>query len=189
MLHPHVTTATAVLPTSASRRAFASRIATRLDRQRLGTLEVWSPDFEAGGDLPPTAAIGEAPALAWTAPPASAHSVVVLCEDRSSPEPFVHWLVYGIPAAVCELTGASASLWEEGTNSAGGTSFVGAARAAGDEPSLLHFEVFALDTVPELDPGADRAALVNAMRDHVVAYGELAGAMAPRVSRSPSPRG
>jgi phosphatidylethanolamine-binding protein (PEBP) family uncharacterized protein len=38
-----------------------------------------------------------------------------------------------------------------------------------------HFQVFALDTVLMLDPGKDRKTLVEAMKDHVLASGEVMG--------------
>ena len=45
----------------------------------------------------------------------------------------------------------------------------------GDPPHHYHFEVFALDTMLDLHAGANRDDLVNAMRGHVLAKGELVG--------------
>jgi Raf kinase inhibitor-like YbhB/YbcL family protein len=38
-----------------------------------------------------------------------------------------------------------------------------------------HFKVYALDQVLDLREGADKKALENVMKDHIVAYGELIG--------------
>jgi phosphatidylethanolamine-binding protein (PEBP) family uncharacterized protein len=38
-----------------------------------------------------------------------------------------------------------------------------------------HFQVFALDRMIDLDAGAGRGALLEQMRGHVLAWGELVG--------------
>lgn len=42
----------------------------------------------------------DSPALSWTGVPAAARELMVLCEDSDAgnPPPFVHWVVYKIPA-------------------------------------------------------------------------------------------
>jgi hypothetical protein len=62
-----------------------------------------------------------------------------------------------------------------GRNSKGGTGYYGPRPPVGDAPHHYHFELFALDIVPTLDPEVDRTALVAAMWGHVVATGELVG--------------
>src|SRR5262249_17777534 len=53
-----------------------------------------------------------------------------------------------------------------------------------------HLQVFALDTVLPADAGATYAALTTAMKDHVLASGEVIGLgqVAPAPSRGASPR-
>jgi hypothetical protein len=144
------------------------------------TIEVTSSAFRDGEPLPSSSTLGGAdapPPLDWSPPPPETESVVVLCEDPDAPlpQPFVHWLVYGIPAAVQTVTGRSASLWEEGRNSELATGFAAAAPPVGHGMHHYHFQVFALDSIPDLDAGAGRRALLDAMKGHVLAFGEIVG--------------
>ena len=45
----------------------------------------------------------------------------------------------------------------------------------GDPPHEYHFQVFALDTRLDLPHGVGRAELLDAMRGHVLAAGEIVG--------------
>ena len=53
--------------------------------------------------------------------------------------------------------------------------FTPAAPPAGHGVHHYHFQVFALDTEIELQDGAGRHTLLEAMRGHVVTWGELVG--------------
>ena len=50
-----------------------------------------------------------------------------------------------------------------------------------DPPHHYHFQVFALDTVLQVPPGADRDTLLAAMRGHVLAKAELVGTFQQQV--------
>ena len=46
---------------------------------------------------------------------------------------------------------------------------------SGDPAHHYHFQVFALDTVLDTPAGADRDALLGALKGHVLAHGEIVG--------------
>jgi Raf kinase inhibitor-like YbhB/YbcL family protein len=127
------------------------------------------------------------PALAWSGVPAQAQEVVVLMEDPDAPMPqaFVHWSIYGIPPSVNSLPegiGAGGTAGRtlpggvfQGRNSTGRTGFFGPKPPPGHGVHHYHFQVFALDEPLGLGPDAERDALVEAMRGHVLAQGDLVG--------------
>ena len=143
-------------------------------------LGVSSATFEPNGKLPAacTADGSETPpAITWSDAPAGTQSYVVFCEDPDAPfpEPFVHWMVYGIPAAASTLDGAAASSWRQGENSKLKTGYAGAAPPAGHGIHHYHFQVFALDQQIEAEPGVGRGKLLDQMKGHVLAWGEIIG--------------
>jgi Raf kinase inhibitor-like YbhB/YbcL family protein len=146
---------------------------------------VTTSSFPADGPIPARYAAERnvSPALAWTGVPARTEQIAVLVEDPDAPLPqaFVHWSLYGIPPEVTTLDeglGAEAPLPEgavEGTNSTGKTGFFGPKPPRGHGVHHYHFQVFALDAPLGLSEGADRDTVVEAMRGHVLAQGEVVG--------------
>lgn len=157
-------------------------VARRIVRGDVAILDVTSPDFHDWSPLPKWATgdadgRGHAPTLVWNGVPANAKSIAVVCEDPDAPlpKPFVHWLVYGIHANV-NAVGARVELpVREGENSALRTGFTPAAPPPGHGLHHYYFQVFALDRAIELEERAGREALVQAMRDYVVGYGQIIG--------------
>jgi Raf kinase inhibitor-like YbhB/YbcL family protein len=151
-------------------------------------LTVRSTAFNSGAAIPePYSEYGErfSPALSWRGAPSATKSFTVLLEDPDAidPRPFVHWVVYN-------LSGTTTSLPEsvppvprlkeprgamQGRNSRGQIGYMGPRPPAGDSAHHYHFQVFALDVMLSLDPGAPREAVVSAMRGHVLARGDLVG--------------
>jgi Raf kinase inhibitor-like YbhB/YbcL family protein len=165
-------------------RAGPEKIAIRkLSAESMATIEVTSPAFAPGQPLPLSATCdapsGAAapPPLEWRNVPANARSIVVICEDPDAPfsEPFVHWLVYGVPPSVRMLEGGARVAGREGQNSTMKTGFTPAAPPPGHGTHHYHFQVFALDVELDLEAGKGRRALFDAMRNHVIACGDLAG--------------
>lgn len=143
------------------------------------TLDVSSSAFPEGGTLPlafTRDGAGIAPPLTWSNVPDSARSIVLVAEDPDAPfpKPFVHWLVYSLPVTSTSLETAPAGAYV-GKNSMLKSEFTPAAPPPGHGLHHYHFQVFALDTIPQLEAGAGRSALIDAMRNHVVAWGETVG--------------
>jgi Raf kinase inhibitor-like YbhB/YbcL family protein len=147
-------------------------------------LTVTSPAFEEGGPIPERFAgyrDGPSPPLSWSGAPRQTGAFALIVEDPDAPgsTPFVHWIAYDIPASVGSLAeGVPGSpepvAMRQGRNSFGGIGWRGMEPPAG-QTHHYHFELFALDGQVPLEPGADRAALLEALRGHVLAAGELAG--------------
>src|SRR5262245_30852636 len=163
----------------------------RRETSAAGRLSVTSPAFGAGRPIPyPYTQYGErfSPALEWSGAPDGTKSFAVLMEDpdAKSPKPYVHWLLYNVPGstmrldesvpAVMRLDDPSGAL--QGRNSRGQIGYMGPRPPAGDPPHHYHFQVFALDTIPNLPSGFNRHALLKAMQGHVLAKGDLVGTFA-----------
>lgn len=166
---------TAVAATAWPAHAGGVLVKDRPDMAAPASIAVTSRAFVGGGAIPVRhSGDGAAPPLAW-APAKGAASYVVIVEDPDAPAPtpFVHWLAWNL---------TSASLPEGGpAGMAQGRNGFGSAGYAGPRPPpgaahRYHFEVFALDGGAKTPaPGAERAALVAAMRGHVLAKGDLVG--------------
>jgi Raf kinase inhibitor-like YbhB/YbcL family protein len=134
---------------------------------------------------------GISPPLKWSSLPANTQSLMLMMEDPDaiSPLPFVHWTMIDLPPTLrglpenvgksfAPLKGQPA---RQGSNSKSERGYFGPRPPAGDPPHRYHFQVFALDTKLDLPDGFNRHALLQAMRGHVLAEGELIGTFqAPR---------
>jgi len=123
------------------------------------------------------------PALRWHGVPEAAAELVILCEDPDAPlpKPFVHWIAYGImPSDGGLLEGVRAepradSGMMQGKNTLRSDGYTGPAPPPGHGTHHYHFQIFALDRRLDLEPGATRDELVEAMRGHIIAAGEVVG--------------
>lgn len=155
---------------------------------RGSSLELQSSAFQDGTTLPDEHAAEQdniSPPLQWKAGPDGTRSYVVIMEDPdvSSEPPFIHWLLYNLPADTTELTaavpGAAALETPEGAlqgrNDRGSFGYYGPRPPKGDSPHHYHFQVFALDRMLDVPHGASRAELLKAMQGHVLASDEVVG--------------
>ena len=99
--------------------------------------------------------------------------------------PFVHWLailppgVRNLPEGIPPIPRVPGlPVGQQGSNSRSETGYFGPRPPAGDPPHPYHFQVFALDVPLSLPPGFNRHVLIEAMRGHVLAHGELVGTFA-----------
>jgi Raf kinase inhibitor-like YbhB/YbcL family protein len=154
-------------------------------------ITVTSPTLKAGEPVPrrhTPDGRNDSPALAWTGVPATAKSLMVFCEDPAvgNPPPFVHWVVYNIPATATGLPEAmpldpSAAMPQglagvvQGTNGFRRAIYRGPAPPPG-RPHSYHFVVYALDMTVAVTPNTPpltRGELLDATKGHVVGRGEL----------------
>ena len=146
------------------------------------TLAVSSPRIAAGGVIPDDySSYGKnvSPPLAWSRAPAAARSYAILLEDPDAPTPvpFQHWLVWNIPAGSSRIDqGALPDGAQQGTLMMLNKATYFGPRPPPGPAHHYHFQVFALDRPLDLKPGSDRGALVDAMKGHVLASGELVAA-------------
>jgi Raf kinase inhibitor-like YbhB/YbcL family protein len=125
------------------------------------------------------------PPLTWTGAPAGTKEFALVCEDpdAGNPPPFVHWVIYRIPASAkgvpegvpidpdapmpAEIAGAV-----QGLSGFRRAIYRGPAPPPG-KPHHYHFVVYAIDTALNLKPGLNRAELLDAIKGHVIGQGEL----------------
>jgi len=152
------------------------------------SLNLKSMAFEDGTTLPAEHGAEQdnvSPSLHWQAGPDGTKSYAVIMEDpdESSEPPFVHWLLYNLPADTTELEAAvpGAAALEtpdgalQGRNDHGSFGYYGPRPPKEDSAHHYHFQVFALDRQLDLPHGASRAELLDAMKGHVLASDELVG--------------
>lgn len=144
------------------------------------TLTVTSPTVQPGEAIPRQHTCDgpeTSPPLAFGEIPEDTVTIAVVVDDPDAGEtPFVHWLVWNVP-----VSGGSAHLPEdtvpsgarEGANSAGSIGYAGPCPPRGDGAHTYRFTGFAIDRSLELDEGAKRAALEEAMDGHVLGQGRL----------------
>jgi Raf kinase inhibitor-like YbhB/YbcL family protein len=127
---------------------------------------------------------GVSPEVSWNAV-SGAKSYALIMEDPDATyiKPFVHWVAWNIPAGVTTLPEGlqeQPRLTEpegvlQGRTSRGSVGYYGPRPPVGDPPHRYHFQVFALDAMLDVPPGASRDDLLRAMSGHVLAAGELVG--------------
>lgn len=150
-----------------------------------------SEAFSSGQPIPKEYTVegqDQSPPLAWDHVPPNCREFALICEDPDAPskEPWVHWILYKIPAEVRQLPAgvpATAQLQSppgalQGRNSWTSGSMIGY-RGPAPPPRHgvhhYHFRLYALDSKLPLDPSADKAALKTAMAGHILAEAELIG--------------
>ena len=149
-------------------------------------LTITSPDFTDGGALPVSATDDGAktsPSLQFGGIPAGAQTLALVVEDVDSPTPapLCHLLAWniaptssGFPVGAFDKTeGSSAATL--GKNSFLHSSWLPPDPPAGHGVHRYCFQLFALDRRLDLEEGAGRGALAEAMAGHVIARGMMIG--------------
>jgi Raf kinase inhibitor-like YbhB/YbcL family protein len=162
-------------------RAGNEKLASRrLASDQAPSIRVHSVAFEPGTPLPVSCTIdgvGAPPALRFAHVPEAAQSLVVMCEDPDAPQldPFLHWLVYGIPGRASDVDAQTQHDYCIGENSRSEQSYTPAAPPPGHGLHHYHFQVFALAVPLAFAAGKTREDLCDAMSGHVLAWGEIVG--------------
>lgn len=147
-------------------------------------LTVTSPAFAAGADIPrenTQYGSNTFPGLTWTAGPATTQSYVIIMQDTDilvRGAPILHWTMFNIPQTTIKLDPGMTTPPQSAVNGPNmrgpAQAYMGPRTPAGPK-HRYHFQVFALDTTLPADAGATYASLTAAMKDHVVASGEVIG--------------
>lgn len=149
-------------------------------------LTVTTPAWKDGGDIPyeNTQYRGNVfPGLAWTAGPSGTKSYAVIMQDTGAivrGAPILHWTLYNIPVSVTKLEAGMAA-----TGNPAGSSYGPNIRASA-QPYMgprtppgpkhpYHLQVFALDTSVPAKDTITYDELTGAMKDHILASGEVVG--------------
>jgi Raf kinase inhibitor-like YbhB/YbcL family protein len=127
------------------------------------------------------------PPLAWSGVPQGTKELALVCDDPDAPsaEPWVHWVIYKIPADAKGLPQAvppderlkeppgalqGKNSWPDGRTAG----YRGPAPPPG-KPHRYYFRLYALDAPLESAPGLEKGALVKAMAGHVLGEATLMG--------------
>lgn len=152
------------------------------------TMTMRSVSFNAGGDIPASYTCkgeGVSPQVSWEGAPDNARSYVLIAMDWDGPSPvfrlgnFTHWVLYNVPATVHEIKSAitTPELNQEkidiGNNSSDAAAYMPPCPPLGKHHYV--FRVYALD-LAQIHPAApDREAVIEAMKGHVLGFGEIVG--------------
>jgi Raf kinase inhibitor-like YbhB/YbcL family protein len=148
------------------------------------SLELQSPDFTAGGNIPKQFTCDGAnisPALSWNAPPAATQSFVLIADDPDAPVgTWVHWVIFDLPANLRALpqnfpqNEQSADASRQGRNDFGKIGYGGPCPPPG-KPHRYFFKLYALQAKLNLKPGATKKDVERAMQGHILAQSEYIG--------------
>ena len=143
-------------------------------------MQLTSPAFALSAHIPAAHTCkgsGVAPALVFNGVPSEAKSLALIMHDPDAPAgDFTHWTLWNVPADTTTLgDGPMPEGVLEGMNDFGAIGY-GAPCPPPAQTHRYFFELYALDTViDELDAGAPRVMLEQAMQGHVLAKAELTG--------------
>lgn len=147
-------------------------------------LTVSSNSFSAGSVIPLKHGYTNeniSPHLAWNKGPEGTKSYVVICQDPDAlrKDPWIHWIVFNIPASMVSLAEGFSDNPTPGVEQ-GTTDYQTKVYGGPNPPSGTHhyyFYVYALDRdLPELKGKApSKAQLMKAMGSHILAQGSLMG--------------
>lgn len=128
------------------------------------------------------------PPLSWSDLPEGTRELALICDDPDAPtsEPWVHWVIYKIPATVQglpegvlrkphpkEVAGAiqGKNSWPDGEN----IGYRGPMPPPGHGVHHYYFKLYALDAPLEAEAGLDKKALIEKIEGHVLAEVVLMG--------------
>jgi Raf kinase inhibitor-like YbhB/YbcL family protein len=115
------------------------------------------------------------PPLDWSGAPAGTSSLALIVDDPDAPGgTFTHWIAWAISVDDGGLAEGEAAPGE-GRNDFGTVGYRGPCPPPGHGPHRYFFRLYALDSGPELAPGAGRRELEQAIEGHALATAELVG--------------
>jgi Raf kinase inhibitor-like YbhB/YbcL family protein len=152
------------------------------------SMRVHSSAFSDGAPIPRRhTGDGEdrSPPLAWQGLPPMARELALIVDDPDAPskEPWVHWVIYNLPAELTELPEGIAPAVHapvapgtvQGKNSWNSVGYRGPAPPKGHGTHRYYFKLYALDSTLGLPAGLDKAGLVKKMEGHVLSEAVLMG--------------
>lgn len=147
-------------------------------------LTLKSPDFIDGGKLPLKSGYEKgniSPIIEWNDIPENAASFALVMDDPDA-NGWVHWLIYNIPASITSLKGdfpRDERIKDgimQGINSFNKVGYGGPCPPRGTHRYV--FKLFALDTLLELGPKAQKGDLLKAIKGHIIQEATLTGKFA-----------
>lgn len=138
-------------------------------------LSIESPAFQYGNKIPAKYTCdGEniSPPLNWKGIPKNTQSLVMIMDDPDAPGgTWDHWILFNLPPDLTNLPENIKNLPSGtfiGTNSWHKTNYGGPCPPA-KQVHRYYFKLYALDTILNLNNGAKKTELVDAMKNHILA--------------------
>jgi len=152
------------------------------------SMKISSKTFADGAAIPARhTADGQdlSPALEWSGLPDGAVELAIICDDPDAPrpQPWVHWVIYKIPASATGLPEglppqenlSSPKGAMQGMNTWPTLGYRGPAPPRGHGTHHYYFKLYVLDQALPLKPGMTKDQLLAAMKGHVIGQAELVG--------------
>ena len=146
-------------------------------------LRLRSTAFQNGNHIPSKYTCdGEdiSPPLEWGHLPPGTKSAALIADDPDAPAgTWVHWVIYNIPSERIGLQESVVCLEElaegclQGRNDFGKIGYGGPCPPGGTH--RYFFKLYALNIKLDLEPGATKKEVLDAMKGHVLALGTLIG--------------
>jgi len=146
-------------------------------------LDIKSTAFGEGNSIPKQYTCDGAdisPQLSWSQPPEGTGSMVLICDDPDAPMgTWVHWVLYGLSPDTLEISENIPDDREvlggakHGVNDFHKYGYGGPCPPGGTH--RYFFKLYAVDTEVNLNPGATKDEVLDAIKGHVLAEGQLMG--------------
>jgi hypothetical protein len=147
-------------------------------------LQLSSSEFQYGGTIPVKHTCDGpdvSPPLKWASPPRETKSLALICDDPDAPVgTWVHWVLYGLPPETTSLPegvpkdktvlGSA----RQGTNDFRRIGYGGPCPPPGG-PHRYFFKLYAVSISTDLEPGLTKQQVLDAIKGHILAQGELMG--------------
>ena len=147
-------------------------------------MKVSSANFSDGGEIPKQFTCdGEetSPYLMWTSVPPETKSFALIAYDRDSLfRSFIHWVLYDVKPETRQIVedlprqSQLPSGSRQGQNGFRKIGYSGPC-PPGHSTHRYVFTLYALDIKPDLPPGASKKQLLKAIKNHILAEGQLMG--------------
>jgi Raf kinase inhibitor-like YbhB/YbcL family protein len=174
----------AILMVFSSTLAACTREAPEPQKEVEMTVSLSSAAFKDGDKIPVKYTCngqGMSPPLIWGEPPQKTQVLALIVDDPDAPRGvFTHWVLFNVPANVRQL-GEGVSAQEQLQNGAlqGKNDFgrigYGSPCPPRGPAHRYRFTLYTLDTPLDLKPGASKKQLLDAMKGHIVAQGQIIG--------------
>jgi Raf kinase inhibitor-like YbhB/YbcL family protein len=113
--------------------------------------------------------------LSWSGVPGGTQSLVLIVDDPDAPGgEFDHWILYDLPADIVILDEGVKDIGTPGENGFRKLGYNGPCPPGGPA-HRYYFKIYALDTTLNLQPGASKDEVEEAMQGHLLADGQLMG--------------
>lgn len=125
------------------------------------------------------------PGLRWTSVPDGTETLALIVDDPDAPgQTFTHWVLFNLPGDTTSLSrnldvdtefADAEPTPREGANDFGDVGYGGPCPPPGDGAHRYFFRLYALDTTLDLEQGATKEQVTDAMDGHVVGQADLVG--------------